>query len=84
MSKDIVIKEDWTVEFNKELSDLNAEWGSIIDMSHECITAFQEKGRVVGMLEALTMLVEYNNKALVFEEKVRTINEANGEDITWL
>jgi len=85
MDKDIVIGKEW-LDVNIttiELKNLSTEWHTIIDMSEESLQKFKDKGSVVGIVESLTMLIEYNKKARLFEDKVNVMNDAQSEEIIW-
>lgn len=82
-NEDIVIDNEWQDNLNEEMFKLNTDWASIIDMSQDAINDFKQKGTFTEMVEILTRLLEYNKNALIFEEKVRTINEINGDNVIW-
>jgi hypothetical protein len=62
---------------------LGTDWANVIKMSQISLQEFKEKGSVIGLAASVTVLLEYDKNSLVFEEKVKTLNEANGNDIIW-
>ena len=82
-SGDIVISEDWTKEINEEYLKLGSDWVNVIKMSEIALQEFKEKGSVIGLAASVTVLLEYNKNSWIFEEKVKSLNEANGDDIIW-
>ena len=82
-NEDIVIGEDWTKEINGEYLKLGSDWVNVIKMSEIALQEFKEKGSVIGLAASVTVLLEYNKNSWIFEEKVKSLNEANGDDIIW-
>ena len=82
-NEDIVIGEDWTKEINEEYLKLGSDWVNVIKMSEIALQEFKEKGSVIGLAASVTVLLEYNKNSWIFEEKVKSLNEANGDDIIW-
>jgi hypothetical protein len=52
-------------------------------MSRNSLKEFKEKGSVIGLAASVTVLLEYQRKAVIFEEKAKALNESMGGDFKW-